>query len=89
MTAFMNDVKKDGIRCEMNLIFSLMRLLSTILDMAPNSEPARSTANSVADRIWEQAAALRFEVDQYITALNDEGVQGPVPPLKESGEEDA
>ena len=57
----------------MNLIYSMMRLLAAILDMASESETTRETLNSMAESVWEQAAVLQYDVKKYLSALNDDG----------------
>ena len=71
MPEIVNSLKKCGIRCQMNMVYSLMRLLSSILDMAKESETARTTLTSVAENILNQAAELFNAVGQYASDLTN------------------
>ena len=70
MSELMNDVSKESIRSQMNLIFAMMRFLATVLDLAQNNEMVRSTLNSMSEGVLEQAAVLFRDVGEYITKLS-------------------
>jgi len=72
MPEIMRTIKRGTIRSQMNLIFSTMRMLSALLDMAAENDMACDTLGSLAEWVWEQAAMLRFDVKQYISAMNDD-----------------
>ena len=76
MSEMMNDISKGGIRTQMNLIFAMMRLLATILDMAQNSQIACDTLDSTAEGIFEQAAILFRDVKDYTSAVSSEEIKG-------------
>ena len=69
MSELMNKLTKDSIRSQMNLIFSMMRFLSTIMDMAAENDIVRGTLSDTAEGIFNQAAVLNRDVNEYIAAL--------------------
>ena len=71
MSETRNELTKGNIRCQMNLIFAMMRFLTTILDMAPDNVMVCETLASMAQGIYEQADILRRDVGSYILALSD------------------
>lgn len=75
MSEMQNDISKGNIRTQMNLIFSMMRLLATILNMAQGSEMARETLDSTAEGIFEQAAILYRDVKDYTSAVACEDIK--------------
>ena len=70
MSEMMNDVSKENIRSQMNLIFAMMRFLATVLDLAQNNEMVRSTLNSMSEGVLEQAAVLFRDVGEYVAHLS-------------------
>ena len=75
MSDIQNDISKGNIRTQMNLIFSMMRLLATILNMAQGSQMARDTLDTTAEGIFEQAAILYRDVKDYISAVSYEEIK--------------
>ena len=71
MSELMNDVSKENIRSQMNLIFTMMRFLATVLDLAQNNEMVRSTLNSMSEGVLEQAAVLFRDVGEYVAQLSE------------------
>ena len=69
MSETRNENCKEGIRTQLNLIFAMMRLLATILDMAPDNEMACATIISMAQGVSEQADVLCHDVGNYISEL--------------------
>ena len=65
MSELMNKVTKDNLRAEMNLIFSMMRFISMLLDMARDSPDARETLTVTVDGLFERAAVLFRDVNAY------------------------
>lgn len=72
MSEMRNDICKSSIRSQLNLIFAMMRLLATILDMAPENEMVCETLVSMAKGVSEQADVLCNDVGSYISALSEE-----------------
>ncbi len=72
MTETRNELSKGNIRCQMNLVFSMMRFLATILNMAPDSEMVCETLVSMAKGVAEQADVLCHDVNSYVAALTEE-----------------
>ena len=72
MSEIRNELSKGNIRCQMNLVFSMMRFLATILNMAPDSETVCETLTSTAKSIVEQADVLCNDVNSYVSALTEE-----------------
>ena len=70
MSETMNDISKGSIRTQMNLIYAMMRLLATILDMAQSSQVACDTLDSTAEGIFEQAAILYGDIKNYTSAIS-------------------
>ena len=60
MSELMNDVSKENISSQMNLIFAMMRFLAMV----------RSTLSSMSEGVLEQAAVLFREVGEYVTKLS-------------------
>ena len=75
MSGMQNDIRKGSIRTQMNLIFSMMRLLATILDLAINSQIACDTLDTTAEGVLEQAAILYRDVKDYISAVSCEEIK--------------
>ncbi len=74
MSEQMNNVSKDNIRAGLNLVYSMMRFLAMIIDMAATSKIARDTIVTTAEAILNQAAELYSDVGNYATAIaNDAG----------------
>lgn len=72
MSDLMNNVSKDNIRSEMNLIYTMMKFMSTILDMVPDSKIARDTLCSTAEGVFSQATDLYRDVGNYAAAIVDD-----------------
>ena len=71
MSELMNTVSKDNIRSQMNLLFSMMRFLATILDLALDNQMACDTVSITAEGILKQATLLYRDVGTYVAALSD------------------
>ena len=71
MSEIENTTNKDNIRGQLNLVFALMKTLSTILDLASNNPMAREVATTMADSITKQSSALNSDVKQYIDGLSE------------------
>lgn len=75
MSQMKNDASKGNIRVLMNLIFSMMRLLATILDMAQCSEMVRDTIDTTVESIVEQTAILYRDVKEYTSVVSCEEIK--------------
>lgn len=73
MSELKNDISKGCIRTQMNLIFAMMRLMATILDMAMNNKIACDTLDSTAEGVFEQAAILFRDIKEYTSAISESG----------------
>lgn len=73
MSEIRNEVSKMTIRGELNLIFTMSKLIVNILDAAPDSEIACDTLRSVAESILNQAAYVYGKVSEYTEALHETG----------------
>ena len=69
MSEIRNEVTKMNIRGELNLIFSMSKLIVTILDVAPDNTIACNTLRSTAEGILNQAAYLYSKVSEYTEDL--------------------
>ncbi len=72
MSDAMNNISKDNIRSNLNLIYSMMRFLTTILDMAATNKIARDTLVITAEGLLNQAAELYADIGNYATAISDD-----------------
>lgn len=71
MSKLHNEIRKDVIRSQLNLIYAMSRLLVTILDMAPDNEIARETLLKVSEGVYEQAAVLYRDMETYTSAVSE------------------
>lgn len=71
-----NEISKGGIRTQMNLIFAMMRLLATILNMAKSSQLACDTLDTTAESIFEQAAILYRDIRDYTSSISGKEIKG-------------
>ncbi len=71
MSELKNDVSKGCIRTQMNLIYAMMRLLASVLDLAIDSELVCDTLSKTAEGIFEQAAILYRDIEDYTAAITD------------------
>ena len=73
MSEIRNEVSKLNIRSELNLIFSMSKLIVAILDAAPDNAIACDTLRSTAESIMNQAAYLFGKVTEYTEDLHGSG----------------
>lgn len=71
MSEIRNEISKMTIRSELNLLFTMSKLIVTILDAAEDNPIAASTLRSVSESLLEQAAYLCGKVNLYT-----EGIKG-------------
>lgn len=71
MSELKDNISKMGIRSQANLIFSMMKLMVTVLDMAQGNKIARDTLSVMAAGVSEQASELQHDVGEYVAALSD------------------
>ena len=71
MSDLMNSISKDNIRSEMNMIFTMLKFIATILDMVPDSHVARETLVSTAEGILNQVAELYRDIGIYATNVEN------------------
>ena len=70
MTEVRNEISKMNIRGELNLLFTMSKLIVAILDSAEDNEIACNTLRSVAESIFEQSAYLYSKVSLYADNLH-------------------
>ena len=70
MSEMMNKVSKENIRAGMNLIYTLMKFLSMLLDLAEDTPVACETLTITADGLFEQAAVLYRDLNAYAEAIS-------------------
>lgn len=75
MSEMMNKVSKENIRASLNLLYTMMKFLSMLLDLAVDSQAARETLTDTANGLFEQTALLFHDICMYAKALSDEGIQ--------------
>ena len=71
MTELTNNLSKGNIRSQLNLIFAMMRLMSSVLDVAPDNVMVRDTLESMSGHVWEAAAVLKLDIGDYLNALGE------------------
>ncbi len=71
MSETRNEVSKMNIRGELNLLYSMSRLIVSILDAAEDNWVARETLRSVAESVLNQAAYLYGKVSEYTEDLHE------------------
>ncbi len=76
MSDLMNKISKESIRGQMNLIYSMLKFLSTILDLALENPLACETIDSTAEALFEQAAVLYRDVNEYAAKLSGNEEKG-------------
>ena len=72
MSEAMNNISKDNIRSSLNLIYSMMRFLSMIMDMADTNKIARDTLVITAEGLLNQAAELYADIGNYAAVISDD-----------------
>lgn len=75
MLQMKNDASKGNIRTQMNLIFAMMRLLATILDLAIDSQMVCDTLDTTVEGIIEQTAILYRDVKEYTSVVSCEEIK--------------
>ena len=65
MSEMRNEVSKLCIRGELNLLFTMSKLIVSILDAAEDNEIACDTLRTVAESLLNQAAYLYGKVSIY------------------------
>ena len=75
MSELMNKVSKENIRASLNLLYSMMKFLSMLLDLAVDSQAARETLTDTASGLFEQTAVLFHDISAYAEMLSSEGIQ--------------
>ena len=70
MSETRNEISKMVIRGELNMLYSMSRLIVSILDAAPDSEIACDTLRSISEGILNQAAYLHGKVSLYADDQN-------------------
>ena len=70
MSEIRNEISKLNIRGQLNLIFAMSKLLVSILEMAPDSKVACDTLNKTAEGVFEQAAILYRDIEEYTTDVS-------------------
>lgn len=66
MSETKKQISRMGIRQILNLIFTMMKLLATVLEMEPDGELVLDTLASVTDGIRKEVEALVDDVNRYI-----------------------
>ncbi len=71
MSEIRNEISKLNIRGQLNLIFAMSKLLVSILEMAPDSKVARDTLSKTTEGVFEQAAILYRDIEDYTAAVSE------------------
>ena len=73
MSELRNEISKTTIRGELNLLYSMSKLIVTIIDAAPDSEIACNTLCSVAESIMDQATYVHTKICKYTSEIKESG----------------
>ena len=73
MSEIRNEVLKQSIRGELNLIYSMSKMIVSILDAAADNAIACDTLRSVAGSMLSQVAYLHGKVNDYTEGLQGSG----------------
>lgn len=65
------EVSKGSIRSTMNLMYSVMKFLSVLLDLSSENPLACETLAVTADGMFQQAAELYRDINQYSEMLSE------------------
>lgn len=65
MSEIRNEISKMTIRGELNLLFTMSKMIVTILDAAEDNQIACDTLRSVSEGIFNQAAYVFGKVNAY------------------------
>ena len=71
MTELRNSVSKLCIRADLNMMFSMSKMMVTILDRCKDSRIASDTLRSVSDGLLRQAGEVYCEIEQYTSDLHE------------------
>lgn len=69
MSEIRNEISKMTIRGELNLLFTMSKLVVSILDAAEDNQIACDTLRSVSEGILNQAAYIHGKVHTYTEDL--------------------
>lgn len=70
METRINDAK-DDIRATMNLLYTVMRFISMLLDLVPDNQLAQETLVGTASSLFEQTAVLFHDISAYAEMEKD------------------
>lgn len=73
MSETRNNISKMSIRGELNLLFTMSKLIVSILDAAEDNPIAADTLGSVSESMLNQAAYVHGKVSQYTEGLHNQG----------------
>ena len=73
MTKLMNQLSKENIRGTMNLVFTQMKFLSMLLELAPDNITARETIIATTDSLFQQTAIMAHDINMFIQTISAEG----------------
>ena len=71
MPEIRNEVSKLNIRGQLNLIYAMMKLLASILNMVQDNKVARDTLCKTAEGLLEQATILCRDIGKYTAAASN------------------
>lgn len=71
MSELQNKLDKTCIRGQLNLVYSMMKLLATILDLAADNEMARKVLADTANSLFQQNAILTHDICKYTEKLGE------------------
>ena len=71
MPEIRNEVSKLNIRGQLNLIYAMMKLLASILNMVQDNKVARETLCKTAEGLLEQASILYQDIGKYTAAASN------------------
>ena len=71
MPEIRNEVSKLNIRGQLNLIYAMMKLLASILNMVQDNKVARDTLCKTAEGLLEQATILYNDIGKYTDVVSN------------------
>ena len=73
MSEVRNEISKQEIRSELNLLYAMSKMIVTVLDAAADNQIACDTLRSVSESLLNQAAYCCGKVSMYTEKLNSSG----------------
>ena len=73
------EISKDDIRATMNLLYSMMKFISVLLDLAPDNQMAQETLVGTASSLFQETAVLFHDISAYAEMASEDSKRVLVP----------